>query len=132
MVPCVPKLLAIERREIRRKARDHVRSAPAPCGTLSGLFLSRPSHLRIFFAQLRVTCIEASLSAALGAMATAVRAEERSRSPDGTCRLERPCGPDPVSQRLAERSTVTVLAQRRRIRLPARNPPTRNAREARS
>jgi hypothetical protein len=38
----------------------------------------------------------------------------------------------PVSPWPAERSTVAVLARRLRIRLPARNPPTRNAREARS
>jgi hypothetical protein len=48
--------------------------APAPYGTLAGL-LSSPNHLRICFAKLRVTCIEASLSAALGAMARAVKAE---------------------------------------------------------
>jgi hypothetical protein len=45
-----------------------------PCGSLAGL-LSSPNHLRIFLAKLRVTCIEASLSPALGAMARAVKAE---------------------------------------------------------
>jgi hypothetical protein len=54
---------------------DHpLYGAPVPCGALLGP-LSNPNHLRIFFAKLRVTCIEALLSVALGAMARAVRAE---------------------------------------------------------
>jgi hypothetical protein len=73
---CSLKLRAIERRQVPRKTVDHeLYGAPAPYGTLSEPFLSSPNSWRIFFAQLRVTRIETSISAALGAMAGAVKAE---------------------------------------------------------
>ena len=63
----IPKLVAIEQREVPWKVLDHLGAAsqrpqaPAPYGTLAGLLPSSPNHFRILADQLRVTCISTSL-----------------------------------------------------------------------
>lgn len=82
--PCLLDLLVAERRQVPGKAFDDGRTsrahsdAPKPRGTSRGR-LSSPSHFRIFAAKLRTTCTRASLSAALDAMAGAVKAEREAR-----------------------------------------------------
>lgn len=75
-LPCCRDLLLVEVREVSRQVVDH---EPVPYGMRTGL-LASPNHLRILSARLRRTCMSHLTSAALGAMATAVKAEERLRA----------------------------------------------------
>jgi hypothetical protein len=67
IVPRIAKLGVVQRREVPRKALDHLDHrqrphAPAPYGAFAGgLLPSCPSHFRILADRLRVTCISTSL-----------------------------------------------------------------------
>jgi hypothetical protein len=74
-VPCSPKLLGVESREIPGEIPDH--GAPAPNGALCGLLPSPANHLRIFARNPRVNCIGHLASAALSALARGSRRKER-------------------------------------------------------